>query len=298
MDLENDNSMLIDGKAIAGQIRQAIQNEIATISGPKPCLAAVLVGDDPASHIYVRNKIRACEEVGMRSLKALLPASTSQEALVAHIEQLNQDPQVDGILVQLPLPSPINPVTIASLIHPAKDVDAVNPVNLGKLLIGDASGFIPCTPLGVQKLLTHSGISITGRHIVIAGRSNIVGKPLAVLLMQKAQASNATVTVVHSLSEDLACLTRQADILIAAIGSPFFFKSDMIKEGAVVIDVGQNRIADPSRKDGYRLVGDVDFDRVKNKCSMITPVPGGVGPMTIAMLLSNTLVASRRRRIR
>lgn len=286
--------MLIDGKAIAQQIRDNLKREIALLSGRRPSLAAVLVGDDGPSHLYVRNKIRACEEVGIRSVKAFFPAHTTEETLLHHLDLLNQDSEIDGILVQLPLPPQINPLRIASHLNPTKDVDAVHPINLGKLLMGDPSGFIPCTPYGVQILLQKSDIEIAGRHVVIAGRSNIVGKPLAALLVQKARGANATVTLVHSRSLELKELTRQADILVAAIGSPHFFKADMIKEGAVVIDVGQNRLVDPARKEGFRLVGDVDFDAVQKKCSSITPVPGGVGPMTIAMLLSNTLLAFQR----
>lgn len=287
--------MLIDGKAIAEEIRGALHRQISTLARRKPCLAAVLVGDDPPSHIYVRNKIRACEDIGMRSLKQLLPTSTTEAALLKLVAQLNDDPEVDGILVQLPLPRQINALTVAGSIDPLKDVDAVNPVNLGKLLMGDASGFVPCTPLGVQTLLKHIGVTVAGSHVVIAGRSNIVGKPLAAMLMQKSEGANATVSVVHSQSRDLAKITRQADILIAAIGQPLFFTADMIKEGAVVIDVGQNRVTDPAREGAFRLVGDVDFEGVREKAGYITPVPGGVGPMTIAMLLSNTLQAYHRR---
>lgn len=276
--------LLIDGKAVAQEIRHGLRQQLSNLPGAAPCLAAVLVGDNPASHLYVRNKIRACEEIGMRSQPHLLPAFTSQEALLQLIQQLNSDANVDGILVQLPLPAAINPLTIASAIDPAKDVDAVNPINLGKLLLGDLSGFVPCTPLGVQALLMHYNVPLKGKHVVIAGRSNIVGKPLATLLMQKAEGANATVTVVHSQSDDLPAMTRQADILVAAIGSPHFFTAEMIKPGAVVIDVGQNRLDN-------KLVGDVAFDQVKDKCAMITPVPGGVGPMTIAMLLKNTVRA-------
>lgn len=286
----------MDGKALAQSIRHTIRGEISLLSGPPPCLAVVLVGDNPASQLYVRNKMRVCEEVGMRSIQHLLPTTTSQLELVTLIQSLNNDPFVDGILVQLPLPAALNPLLIASLIDPAKDVDAVNPVNLGKLILGDPSGFTPCTPLGVQRLLIQYNVPIQGKHVVIAGRSNIVGKPLAALLMQKAAGANATVTVVHSQSDDLPRLTRQADVLVAAIGSPHFFKADMIKVGAVVIDVGQNRNIDPAQVGKDRLVGDVDFENVKDKCSMITPVPGGVGPMTIAMLVSNTLRAVMMRR--
>lgn len=286
--------MLIDGKAAAETIRSHIREQTAALAGRKPSLVAVLVGDDVPSHIYVRNKMRACEEVGITSQKQLLPASTSQSDLMACIRSLNENPGVDGILVQLPLPPQIDPLLIGTIIDPKKDVDAVNPLNAGKLLMGDLTGYVPCTPLGVQTLLNLYQVELTGQHVVIAGRSNIVGKPLAALLMQKAKGANATVTVVHSQSKQLPALTSQADILVAAIGQPFFFTPEMVKKGAVVIDVGQNRISDATRKDGYRLVGDVDFENVQHKCSMITPVPGGVGPMTIAMLLSNTLTAFKR----
>jgi methylenetetrahydrofolate dehydrogenase (NADP+)/methenyltetrahydrofolate cyclohydrolase len=293
-EITEDPLMLMDGKALAQEIRKTLREEISRIITHRPCLAAVLVGDNAASHLYVRNKIRACEEIGMLSRPCFLPATTTPPELTALIQSLNRDSTVHGILVQLPLPPAINPLTIASLIDPMKDVDAVNPINLGKLLLGDPSGFVPCTPLGVQRLLMRYNVPLKGKHVVIAGRSNIVGKPLAALLMQKADGANATITLVHSQSDELAKLTSQADVLIAAIGSPHFFKADMVKSGAVVVDVGQNQVVDSGGQ--ARLVGDVDFVNVQPKAALITPVPGGVGPMTISMLLSNTLRAVVLRR--
>lgn len=285
--------MWIDGKKIAQEIRAHLREEIGLLPGRKPCLAAVLVGDNPASHLYVRSKIRACEEVGILSRPHFLSASTSFQELSSLLKQLSADPTVDGILVQLPLPAHLPPLTVAQQIDPEKDVDAAHPIHLGKLLLGDPSGFVPCTPLGIQRLFMHLDLDLTGKHVVIAGRSNIVGKPLAGLLMQKAPFANATVTLVHSQSKQLKELVKQADVVVAAIGSPHFFTGDMIRPGAIVIDVGQNKIPDSSRKEGMRLVGDVDTDTVKDIASWITPVPGGVGPMTIAMLLENTLKAYR-----
>lgn len=283
--------MIIDGSLTAAYIYEELASRLQKIGPVRPRLVAVLVGDNPASHLYVSSKIRACQKVGIESDKVLLNASISQEELLRIIHSLNEDPTVTGILVQLPLPSHIDSLTIAKNIKPEKDVDGASPVNYGKLLMGDRTGFIPCTPLGIQVLLERYQVNTKGKHVVIAGRSNIVGKPLACLLMQKGPTANAVVTVVHSQTPNIADYSCQADILVAAIGQPEYFKADMIKEGSVIIDVGQNRLEDPSTKKGYRLVGDVDFQAVKEKCSMITPVPGGVGPMTIAMLLSNTLKA-------
>ncbi len=283
--------MIINGTAIASQIHLELAQRIKELVPKIPRLTAVLVGDNPASHLYVSAKVRACEKIGMASDKILLPATTTEAELLETIKRLNQDENVTGILVQLPLPQHIDSLLIASQIAPHKDVDGVTPISHGKLVMGDTSGFVPCTPLGIQVLLQRHDIPIEGRHVVIAGRSNIVGKPLACLLMQKGPQANATVTLVHSRTPDIASFSRQADILVAAIGSPHFFTADMIKEGAVIIDVGQNRIDDPSSSKGSRLVGDVAYEDVKEKCSWITPVPGGVGPMTIAMLLSNTLKA-------
>ncbi len=287
--------MILDGKALAKEIHAEIAAELAPVPiEERPKLVAVLVGDDAASQIYVNSKMRACKKVGMPSEKLELPASLSQEALLEHIERLNADPSVYGILVQLPLPQHLNALVVAQAIAPDKDVDGVHPVNYGKLLMGEPSAFVPCTPLGIQVMLERNNVDIQGRHVVIAGRSNIVGKPLACLLVQKGKNANATVTVVHSRTKNLAAFSREADILVAAIGQPEFFTADMVGEGAVVIDVGQNRIDDPATPRGYRLVGDVAYDEVAEKASLITPVPGGVGPMTIAMLLSNTLTAFRR----
>ena len=285
--------MWIDGKAIGQLLRAHLREEILLLSGRKPCLAAILVGDNPASHLYVRSKIRACEEIGMLSRPHFLPSSTSLQELSSLLTSLGEDPTVDGILVQLPLPSHLPPLTVAEQINPAKDVDAAHPIHLGKLLLGDPTGFVPCTPLGIQRLFMHLSLDLSGKHVVIAGRSNIVGKPLAVLLMQKQPYANATVTVVHSQSLQLKELVREADVLVAAIGSPHFFTREMIRPGTIVIDVGQNKVPDSTRKEGLRLVGDVDTLAVAEIASWITPVPGGVGPMTIAMLLENTLKAYR-----
>ena len=287
--------MIIDGKKIAQQIQDEIKRELLTIPGRKPCLAVILVGEHPASRVYIERKTQACNEVGIQSLKYELPASISEEELLNQIAELNQNPNVDGILVQLPLPPQINPSHITEAIIPEKDIDGFHPTNVGKMLIGDTDGFLPCTPLGVRLLLERSHIEVTGRHVLIIGRSNIVGKPLAAMLLQNNPEGNATITVVHSKTKNIESLTRLADIIIVAIGQPLFLKAPMIQEGAVVIDVGINRIEDPSRPSGYRLVGDADFENLKYKCSYITPVPGGVGPMTIAMLLSNTLKSYRKR---
>ena len=288
--------MLIDGKIIAMQVQQEIKQGLANITGRKPCLAVILVGDHPASEIYVDRKAKACAEVGILSLKKQLPKSTTEAALISEIEALNADNSVDGILVQLPLPEQINPINIIHRISPAKDVDGLHPENVGKMLIGEQSGFIPCTPLGIKVLLERCNIEVAGKHVVILGRSNLVGKPTAAILMQNTLGGNATVTVAHSRTANLAALCRMADILIAAIGQPRFVTAEMVKDGAVVVDVGINKIEDKSRSVGYQIVGDVDFETVKDKCAYITPVPGGIGPMTIAMLLSNTLKSYLNRR--
>lgn len=289
--------MIIDGKAIAQAIRHELAEEVAQCNGRPPCLAVILTGDDPASHIYVNQKLRACKEMGITSIKRELPSTLSTEELHHEVEALNNDPEVDGILVQLPLPDHIDPNKVIEWISPEKDVDGFHPINAGKLLAGQTDGLIPCTPRGIQLLLEKSDIPTEGKHVVILGRSNIVGKPLAALLMQKGPTANATVTIAHSRTQNLAELCQSADILVAAIGNPLFVKPEMVKEGAIVIDVGTNRLDDPSRPKGYRLVGDVDFDQVADKCSYITPVPGGVGPMTIAMLLSNTLQSYKQRKL-
>lgn len=287
--------MIIDGKKIAQQIQEEIKASLANIQGRKPCLAVILVGEHPASRIYIERKTQACKEVGIQSLETRLPTSTSEQELLQHIAELNQNPKIDGILVQLPLPAQINPSHITEAIAPEKDIDGFHPTNLGKMLIGEKDGFVPCTPLGIRVLLERSHIEVTGRHVLVIGRSNIVGKPMAALLMQNNPEGNATVTIAHSKTKDIDSLSRQADIIIVAMGQPLFLKEDMIKEGAVVIDVGINKITDPSRASGYRLVGDADFENIKEKCAFITPVPGGVGPMTIAMLLSNTLKSYKAR---
>jgi len=260
--------------------------------GITPGLAAVLVGDDPASAIYVRNKRRACDEVGMVSNTVLLPSDSTNEQVLAQVQALNNDPRFHGILVQLPLPVQVDERLIMESLDPSKDVDGLHPFNVGKLVQGRAD-FVPGTPAGIQQILLRSGHDPAGANVVVCGRSDIVGKPMAILLMQRADGANATVTICHTRTKNMADITRQADILVAAIGSPNVITADMVKEGAVVIDVGINRVDDDSRKSGYRLVGDVNFEAVSEKASAITPVPGGVGPMTIAMLLVNTLTATR-----
>ena len=286
---------ILDGKATAEQIRLEVATTVADIKAQHrvtPGLAAVLVGDDPASAIYVRNKGRACEEVGIHSQTFHLPADTSQQEVLQLIDKLNRDPVFSGILVQLPLPKHLNESAVLLAVSPNKDVDCLHPTNLGKLAQGEAD-FLPATPGGVQQLLLRNGFDPGGRHVVICGRSNIVGKPLAIMLMQKKPGANATVTVCHTGTKNMPELARQADILVAAMGRSKAITADMVKEGAVVVDVGINRVDDPSRKSGYRLEGDVDFGPVSEKAAAITPVPGGVGPMTIAMLLVNTVTAAR-----
>jgi methylenetetrahydrofolate dehydrogenase (NADP+)/methenyltetrahydrofolate cyclohydrolase len=253
----------------------------------------VLVGDDPASAVYVRSKGKACEEAGMHSVTIRMPASTTREELLTEVDALNVDPGVHGILVQMPLPKQIDAEAVVRRIRPEKDVDGFHPVNVGKSLIGERDGFVPCTPAGVQELLRRSGVETKGAECVIVGRSNIVGKPMMALMVQNRRGANATVTVCHSATRDLAGHTRQADILIVAAGQPEMVTGDMVKRGAVVIDVGINRVEDASAKNGYRLVGDVEFEAVRQTASLLTPVPGGVGPMTIAMLLRNTLAAAQ-----
>ena len=286
---------ILDGKALAEEIRGEVATGVAEMQqkhGVTPGLAAVLVGDDPASAIYVRNKRRACDEVGMVSDTFLMPADSTNEQVLARVQALNGDPRFHGILVQLPMPPQIDERLIIESLDPTKDVDGLHPFNVGKLVQGRAD-FVPGTPAGIQQILLRNGHDPAGANVVVCGRSDIVGKPMALLLMQRADGANATVTVCHTRTKNLAEITRQADILVAAIGRPSAITADMIKEGAVVIDVGINRVDDASRKRGYRLEGDVDFDAVSEKASAITPVPGGVGPMTIAMLLVNTLTATR-----
>ena len=287
---------LIEGRTIAEKVYADLRGEISELKKRDltPGLAVVLVGDNPASRAYVRSKDRMCRELGLYSIKLELPAATTQAQLLTCVDKLNRDPVIHGILVQSPLPKEIDEAAIVRALDPEKDVDGFHPVNVAKLALGDDSGFVPCTPLGCQRLLIESGIEISGTHVVILGRSMIVGKPLALLLMRKGRGGDATVTVVHSRSQRLAEITRSADILIAAIGQPEFVRAEHVREGAVVIDVGINRIDDATTERGYRLVGDVAFNEVSQKVSAITPVPGGIGPMTIAMLMSNTVKACRQ----
>ncbi len=284
---------LIDGKRVAEEVRGELRGRLDRLRsrGVNPGLVAILVGENPASQLYVRNKGRACEEMAMAHATVELPKETSQARLLQEIARLNADPKVHGILVQQPLPPQISVEAVVHAVDPRKDVDCFHPENVGLVLIGSPR-FAPATPAGVVELLMRSGNPPAGQDVVIAGRSNIVGKPLAALLMQKAPKANATVTVVHSATRDLAAHTRRADILIAAMGSPGTIRADMVKDGVVVIDVATNRIPDATKKSGYRTVGDVDFAAVQEKAKAITPVPGGVGPMTIAMLLANTVHAA------
>jgi methylenetetrahydrofolate dehydrogenase (NADP+) / methenyltetrahydrofolate cyclohydrolase len=288
---------IIDGTKIGAQIRAEIAADIAALKkdkGVTPGLAVVLVGENPASQSYVKSKNKAAHEIGIYSEQINLPVTTTEAELLAVVERLNKDPKIDGILVQLPLPDAIDEQKVINAIHPDKDVDGFHPVSLGRIMTGQ-KGFRPCTPFGIQKLLAYSGTKIAGSHVVVVGRSNIVGKPIANMLVQKEQDADATVTIAHSRTKDLPSLTRQADILIAAIGRPEFVTADMVKEGAVVIDVGINRVEDKTSPKGYRMVGDVEFEGVSRKAGAITPVPGGVGPMTITMLLYNTVQSARNR---
>lgn len=286
----------IDGTAIAQKVHEETKQRIANLAarGIRPGLAVVLVGDDPASRAYVRSKDKKAAELGLYSVKHELAAHTTQEELVALVRQLNADPAVHGILVQSPPPKHIDEQAIVETIDPRKDVDGFHPINVAKLALDDPTGFVPCTPLGCVRLIEESGFDTAGANAVVVGRSMIVGKPMALLLMRRGKGGDATVTVAHSRSRDLAGICRAADLVIAAIGRPHFLGSDHIKEGAVVIDVGINRVEDPSSPKGYRIVGDVDYDAVAEKCAAITPVPGGVGPMTIAMLMANTVTACER----
>lgn len=287
---------LISGTAVAEKVLDECRRDIAALAaeGKKPGLAVILIGDDPASRAYVRSKDKKCRDLGLHSVKLELPASTTQAELLAHVETLNRDPAIHGILVQSPPPKHIDEAAIVRAIDPAKDVDGFHPVNVAKLALEDPTGFVPCTPLGCQRLLIEAGIPTQGANAVVVGRSMIVGKPMALLLMAKGPGGDATVTIAHSQTRDLPAVTRQADIIIAAIGRPEFIRADHVKEGAVVIDVGINRVEAPETAKGYKLVGDVAFDEVAPKCSAITPVPGGVGPMTIAMLMANTIKACRQ----
>ena len=290
-------AQVIDGNKIAAQIRGELEQEIRGLiakHGVTPGLAVVLVGENPASQQYVKNKNKAAHEIGVYSEQHNLAKDTPEAELLALVGKLNADPKIDGILVQLPLPRHIDEKKVLNLIDPNKDVDGFHPMNLGRMMVGDP-GFLPCTPHGVVKMLAYSGFKPAGKHVVVVGRSNIVGKPVANMLLQKAENADATVTVCHSRTPDLPAVTRQADILIAAIGKPEFITADMVKPGAVVIDVGVNRVEDPSSPKGFRWVGDVKFDEVAAKAAAISPVPGGVGPMTITMLLYNTVQSARRR---
>jgi methylenetetrahydrofolate dehydrogenase (NADP+)/methenyltetrahydrofolate cyclohydrolase len=285
---------ILDGKAIAAAVLEECRAEAAELisKGIMPGLAVVLVGEDPASKVYVGSKVRTCAELGFLSRKIELPAETTQEELLKVVEDLNNDPAIHGILVQSPPPKHIDEEAIIRALDPRKDVDGFHPENVAKLALEDPSGFVPCTPAGCMKILAVSGIETSGKEAVVIGRSMIVGKPMALLLVGKN--ANATVTIAHSRSKDLPGICRRADIVVAAVGRPEMVKADWVKEGAVVIDVGINRVKDASKKSGYRLTGDVAYDEVAPKCSAITPVPGGVGPMTIAMLMKNTLQAARQ----
>ncbi len=284
---------LISGTKVAEEIREELKVKVAELKkkGITPGLVMVRVGEDPASVSYVSGKTKASEEIGIHSETVVFPEQTSEKELLDKVEQLNKDPKFHGILVQLPLPKHIDADKVLNLIEPKKDVDGFHPVNVGKLLIGEPY-FMPCTPHGVQELLVRSGNSPEGKHVVVCGRSNIVGKPVLAILIQKKKGANATVTMVHTGTKNMAEVVRQADIVIAAMGSPKAITADMVKEGAVVIDVGVNRVSDPTKKSGFRLVGDTDFDAIKEKAKAITPVPGGVGPMTITMLMQNTVRAA------
>jgi len=287
---------VLDGVRLGKEIRAEVAAEVGRLAerGRKPGLAVVIVGEDPASRVYVRSKGRACVEAGMLSETIELPTSVSEAELLATIDRLNADPAIHGMLVQLPLPRHINTEAVLRRVSPAKDVDGFHPVNVGRLASGDPAAFRPATPYGVQQMLVRAGIETKGAHAVIVGRSTIVGRPMASILLQDAPGGNATVTVCHSRSRDLPAVTRLADILIVAIGKPRFVTAEMVRPGAAVIDVGINRVADASVERGYRLVGDVDYEPVAELASAITPVPGGVGPMTIAMLLRNTLQAAEQ----
>jgi methylenetetrahydrofolate dehydrogenase (NADP+)/methenyltetrahydrofolate cyclohydrolase len=287
---------VISGKDIAAQMRAELEPQVIelTKAGTTPGLAVVLVGEDPASQVYVRMKGKACEKLGMYSETIILPEETSEDELLATVDGLNGNPRIHGFLIQLPLPKHIDSERVLLSVLSSKDVDGFHPENVGRVAVGDPTGFAPATPLGVQHMLMRSGVNITGAHVVIVGRSNIVGRPMASLLLHRGEGGDATVTVCHSRTKNLPDVTRLADILIVAIGKPNFVTGDMVRPGAVVIDVGTNRVDDPTMEKGYKIVGDVDFEAVKEVASAISPVPGGVGPMTITMLLYNTVQAARR----
>ena len=289
---------IISGTQIAEEIRAELKKQVEELKkkGVTPKLVMIRVGEDPASVSYVSGKSKASEELGIASDTIVYPENTKEEVLLSKIEELNKDPLVDGILVQLPLPKHINTDKVLNAINPQKDVDGFHPINVGKLLIGEPY-FMPCTPHGAVELMVRSGNSPEGKHVVICGRSNIVGKPLMAILVQKKPRANATVTVCHTGTKNLAKITRQADILVAAMGAPKAITADMVKKGVVVIDVGVNRIPDATKKSGFRLVGDTDFEAIKEKAKAITPVPGGVGPMTVTMLMMNTVRAAERRAV-
>lgn len=286
---------LIDGNQIAAAIIAELKSEVAALPGRKPCIALVRVGEDPASVSYVKKKEKTAAEIGLTSRIILPPITISQAELFALLDDLNADPTVDGILVQSPLPKHIDEVAVFRRVAPEKDVDGFNTINLGKVAQEDETGFVACTPAGIMELLARSGVDLKGKHVVVLGRSLIVGKPIALLALQKKAGANGTVTICHSATTNLPAITRQADVLIAAIGRAEFVTAEMVKPGAVVIDVGINRVADATKKTGYRLTGDVAFERVAPLCAKITPVPGGVGPMTVAMLMKNTVKAYRLR---
>lgn len=283
------------GKEVSEEIYGELRMRIEALKdkGVTPGLAVILVGDDPASQVYVRKKGEMCESLGMNSRIVRMPEDTTQQELMSVVDELNRDPTIHGFLVQLPLPRHLDEKQIIEAISPEKDVDCFHPSNVGRMLIGEPY-FLPATPAGVQQMLVRSGVETAGKHVVVVGRSNIVGKPMAAMMIQKGMGADSTVTVVHSRTSDLREITRQADILVVAIGKPRFVTADMVREGAVVIDVGTNRIEDPTHPKGSRLVGDVDFEAVKEKASAITPVPGGVGPMTICMLMNNAVRAAER----
>jgi len=284
----------MDGKEVSGSVYNRLKDQVNTLKenyGVTPGIAVVIIGEDPASQVYVRNKVKKAEFIGAYSEKYELPANSTQQEVIDLVKRLNTDEKIHGILVQSPPPPQINEREIIETINPSKDVDCFHPYNVGKLLIGDTDGFAPCTPSGIVEMIAHYNIETSGKHAVIVGRSNIVGKPMAALLVQKAEKANCTTTICHSRTKNLPEICSQADILIAAIGSPQFITANMVKDNAVVIDVGMNRIEDASKKSGYRLVGDVDYEQISQKAAYITPVPGGVGLMTIAMLMQNTVKA-------
>ena len=287
---------IISGKEVSAEIRVELKGRVDALKakGVTPGLGVVLVGEDPASVSYITAKAKGSEEIGIFEETIRMPGTSTEEEILATVDRLNRDPRFNGILVQLPLPKWVSPDKIINFISPEKDVDGFHPINVGRLLRGEPCP-LPCTPYGVVQLLVRAGHSPEGKHVVICGRSNIVGKPLAALLMQKKRGANATVTVCHTGTKDLPYFTRQADILVAAMGAPRAITADMIREGCVVIDVGVNRVEDPSSPKGYRLVGDCDFEGMKDKAAAITPVPGGVGPMTVTMLLMNTIEAAERK---